>query len=821
MLEEFVINIELTIMKISYNWLKDYLAVDLPPTEAAKLLTDIGLEVEGLDKAGGVEGNLEGLVVGHVKEAVQHPNADRLRLTTVDVGGEEDLNIVCGAPNVAAGQKVVVATVGTTLYPTEGKSFKIKKGKIRGEVSMGMICAEDEIGLGHSHDGIMVLPEETKVGTPLREVIELKEDFVFEIGLTPNRSDATNHIGVAKDLAAGLQIQKGLDSSVQLPDVSAFKVDSQSLPIEVEVRDSKLCPRYSGVSIKGVTIKESPEWLKEKLESIGVKSINNIVDITNFILHELGQPLHAFDADKIVNNKIIVQTLPQDTPFITLDEDERKLNSADLMICDGEDNGMCIAGVYGGANSGVKDSTTNIFLESACFDAVNIRRTALKHLLRTDAAIRFEKGVDPNNSVYALKRAALLIQELAGGEIASEIVDIYPNKIERAEVAVKYANVNRLIGVDLSPVDIDQIIQSLEMEVVQSDEEGFTVAVPTNKVDVTREADMIEEILRIYGFDRVPMPTRLHASLSYSNKPNKAAIKRSLSEFLAANGFNEMMGTSVSRSRYYEDDKEGLVMLLNSLNAELDCMRKNMVYSGLEAIKHNNNRKNGNIQFFEFGKTYQVEGEGYSQQSHLTLYLHGKSSEEGWRQKQTSFDFYNLKQTVEAVMQRFGLVANDTEFIQNDEFAYGLNYTTRRMPLVEFGQLQSKQLKKVGVKGQVFYANFNYDTILKVLKTQKIKYSELNKFPATRRDLALVLDDSVKFEEVQAIAIKTGKKLLKSVNLFDVFTDAAKLGDNKKSYAVSFIFEDHNKTLTDKEVDKIMNQLMQNYESKLQAIIRK
>lgn len=813
-------------MKISYNWLKEYLSIDLAPEKVGEILTGTGLEVEGIEKIEQVEGGLEGLVVGLVKTANQHPNADRLRVTTVDVGEAEDLHIVCGAPNVAAGQKVVVATVGTTLYPTGGDAFKIKKSKIRGELSMGMICAEDEIGLGTDHAGIIVLPEATIVGTAAREVFDLKEDYIFEIGLTPNRSDATNHVGVAKDLAAALQINHNSEAQVQLPSVAAFEVHTESLPIEVEVRNTQSCPRYAGVSISGVTVQASPDWMQQYLQAIGVRPINNIVDITNFILHELGQPLHAFDADKIAGKKVIVQNLPSGAKFVTLDEQERQLHPDDLMICDGDEKGMCIAGVFGGIYSGVTDTTTNIFLESACFEAINTRKTATRHGLRTDAAIRFEKGVDPNNTLYALKRAALLICEFAGGQIASQIVDIYPQTIEKPIVPLRFARVNQLIGVDIPPETVKQILVTLEMEIVEETDAALKVAVGTNRADVLREIDLIEEVLRIYGFNKVPISQSLKSSISYSPKVSNHQLKNKVGDYLASNGYLEMMANSISNAAYYPEEEKGIVKLLNSMNAHLDALRHNMLFSGLEAIRHNQNHKTTDLRLFEFGRTFSTyeanEKTQYDEKEHLTIFLTGMNQPESWQGNQRPFNFFDLKAICANILHRLGIRSYQTASIGNSPyFSYGLQLKQgKKRPLVSFGAVKKSVGKQFGIKKEVFYADFNWDHILAAVHNTQVHFQEIPKYPSVRRDLALLLDQEVTFGQITQIATQTAKHLLQNINLFDIFEDETKVGKGKKSYAVSFILQDAQKTMTDKEIDKTMQKLMRNFQNKLGAEIR-
>lgn len=814
-------------MNTSLNWLKDYLEINETPEKVSEILTDIGLEVEGEEIVESVKGGLEGIVVGHVKECGKHSGADKLSVTKVNIGGDEDLSIVCGAPNVAAGKKVLVATIGTTLYDKEGKAWKIKKGKIRGEVSEGMLCAEDELGLGESHDGIMLLPEDVATGTLAKDYFQIENDVVYEIGLTPNRSDATCHLGVAEDLAAALKINYGGDGKVKRPSVDDFKIHSTDMPIEVVVENTEACPRYAGVSIKNVTIKESPDWLKNRLNAIGVRPISNIVDITNFILHELGQPLHAFDLDKIAGKKIIVKTLAKDSKFMSLDEQERSLHEEDLMICDGDSQGMCIGGVFGGLNSGVTDSTKNIFLESAHFDSMSIRRTSTRHNLRTDAAKVFEKGSDPNVSVYALKRAAMLMVELAGGEIASKIVDIYPNPVAKKEIEVSYDYTNTLIGVEIPKAKVKEILAAMNMDVVAETEETFTVAVPTNKSDVLRPADVVEEILRIYGLNEVPIPTRINSSVVIGAGLSKQAIRNKLGDFLAGNGFHEMMAVSLSQSRYYKEilpiAEEELVYVNNTSNIHLDVMRPEMLFSGLEAIVRNHNRQNLDLKLFEFGKSYRKkEGSGFNEPEHLTLFLSGKRWNESWLNKEKSeAGYFTLKSFVGNILKRAGLSKVQESAIKSDVFAYGLKYHRGPQTLIEFGKVNAAILKKMDIRHDVYFADVNMDALTKAMRKSKVLFSELNKFPTMRRDLALVIDNSVKFQDIAAIANKVGKKLLKKINLFDVYEDAERLGEGKKSYAVSFVFEDVTKTLKDKDVDKVMNNLIKEYEGKLGAIIRR
>ena len=815
-------------MNVSLNWLKDYIKIDLDPGKVGEILTEIGLEVEGEEQVESIPGGLEGVVVGKVVECGKHPNADRLSVTRVDIGRDELLNIVCGAPNVAQGQKVLVATVGSVLHPTGSEEpLKIKKGKIRGEVSAGMICAEDELGIGTSHEGIMVLPEEAPVGRDAKTYLNIETDYVYEIGLTPNRSDATNHIGVAKDLAAALKINYKLQDGVKMPDVSTFKVDNTDHPVEVEVRNVEACPRYAGLTITDLKIGPSPDWLKNRLEVIGVRSINNVVDITNFILHELGQPLHAFDLNKIGGNKIIVDTLPEGTPFETLDEVERKLNAEDLMICDGNEKGMCIGGVFGGIRTGVTDDTTAIFLESAHFDAQYIRRTSMRHNLRTDAAKVFEKGSDPNVAIYALKRAAMLLQELAGGKIASDIIDLYPQPINPQQIEVKYQYINDLIGVELSHAEIRNILEAMEMEIVADNEATFIVAVPTNKADVLRPADVAEEVLRIYGLNRVPMPDSIHTAVTVSPQPDPVVIRNKISDYLAANGFNEMMAVSLSQSKYYKEiltaiPEEALVYINNTSNVHLDIMRPEMLFSGLEAILHNQNYQTSDVKLFELGRSYQQGKEKIVETEHLSLFLAGQRFSESWIETgKASTDFYTLKAFAKNVMNRLGYNGYQETAIRNEVFTYGLQWHRGPQGLVEFGLVHPKITKAMDIKQEVFYAVFNWSLLFKGLKKHKVQFAEISKFPTVRRDLALVVDRSVKFADIEGVARKVAKKLLKEINLFDVYENEEQLGAGKVSYAVSYVFEDPTKTLRDKEIDKVMNKLIKDYEVKLGALIRR
>lgn len=806
-------------MKISLNWLQQYIKLDLEVNQISEFLTDTGLEVEGIEEIESIKGGLKGIVIGEVLTCQQHPNADRLKVTTVNIG-ESVLDIVCGAPNVATGQKVLVATIGTVLYDGE-ESFKIKKGKIRGEVSMGMICAEDELGLGSSHDGIMVLPNELEVGTLASDYFKIENDTVFEIGLTPNRSDAMGHFGVARDLKTVLN-HNGSELEMCLPNLKQFKTDNNNLSISVEVENSELCPRYSGVSISGIKIEPSPEWLKNRLKSIGIESKNNIVDVTNFVLHETGQPLHAFDAKKITGNKIVVKTLSEKTKFITLDEVERDLSAEDLMICN-EKEGMCLAGVFGGLDSGVSHSTTSIFLESAYFNPVSVRKTAKRHHLSTDSSFRFERGCDPNMTLYALKRAALLIQEIAGGEISSEIVDIYPNEIKHFELELTYKKLDSLIGEKIEREAVKSILTDLEIEVVSETQTGLSLKVPPFRADVQREVDVIEEVLRIYGFNTVKIPSKLNTSISHSDEVNPEQIRNITSDLLSSNGFSEIMNNSLTKESYIhlisELNEQENVKILNPLSQDLNVMRQSLLFSGLENISYNINRKNQDLKLYEFGKTYhKVEGEN-QEKEHLMLLLTGKVNSENWNTTKDKTDFFVMKEKVEHILFRLGITKIKSEEISTYGFSEGLMYKHKKNRLVCFGKVDKKIIKSFGIKQELYYADFNWDLILNLVLNTKIKYLEVSKFPSVKRDLSLLIDKEVTFKELNTIAKQTETKILKSVNLFDVY-EGDKLPEGKKSYALSFILEDNTKTLTDKYIDKVMNKLISSYETKVGAEVR-
>ncbi len=815
-------------MKVSFNWLKQYLDIDLPPDELGALLTALGLEVEGMEDVQSIPGGLKGVVIGEVVECRSHPDADHLSVTRVNIGNGDPLPIVCGAPNVAAGQKVVVATVGSTIYPVEGDPLTLKKVKLRGEVSEGMICAEDELGLGHSHDGILVLPPEAEVGMPASDYFEVETDVVYEIGLTPNRSDATNHLGVARDLAAYLRVNHDHGGAIHWPDVSAFQVENHNQTVEVEVEAPEACPRYSGLSLEGIEVKESPDWLKRRLRAIGLRPINNVVDATNFVLHELGQPLHAFDLDAIPSKEIVVKTLPSGSSFTTLDEVERTLSSEDLMICDGEENGLCIAGVFGGLGSGVTRKTTRLFLESAHFDPKWIRRTSMRYNLRTDAAKVYEKGSDPNITVYALKRAALLIQELAGGTIASDIIDRYPQPIRPAAVRVRPAQVNRLLGLELTSRELLRILEALDMEAEKQGEDELQVRVPTNKSDVTREADVIEEILRIYGYDKVPIPEKIHSAMAIAAYPEPNELRDAVSQLLISRGFLEMMGLSLSESRYYIEGPnpgiapDDLVYINNTSNVHLDVMRPTMLITGLEAIRYNQNRQQQDLKLFEFGKTYRQAEGSISETEHLALFLTGARWRESWLfDREQAVTFYTLKAMVESVLMRLGISRFQQDVLKDERFQYGLTYHRGPVVLAELGQVPLAISQAMDIRTSVLYADLHWENLAAAVKPDGLTFQEINRFPAVRRDLALVVDNSVKFQDIASIAKKYGKKLLKTTDLFDVYENEEQLGAGKKSYAVSFVLEHPEKTLKDKEVDKLMDQLIQAYEAQLGASIRR
>ncbi|SFD05647.1 phenylalanine--tRNA ligase subunit beta [Algibacter pectinivorans] len=808
-------------MKISYNWLKQFLKTDWTPEQTSELLTDLGLEVEGIETYQSVKGGLEGVVVGEVLTCVKHPNADKLKITTVDVGTDAPLQIVCGAPNVDAGQKVPVATIGTVLYTAEGESWTIKKGKIRGEESHGMICAEDELGLGKSHDGILVLDNDIKVGTLVADLFDIENDQVFEIGLTPNRADAMSHLGTARDLKAGL-MQKDINLELITPSISAFHVENRTLKMDIEVVDKELAPRYCGVSISGIKVAESPAWLQHRLKAIGLMPLNNVVDATNYVLHDLGQPLHAFDAAKISENKIEVKTLPAGTKFVTLDGVERTLHEDDLMICNG-DKPMCIAGVFGGLDSGVTEHTTSIFLESAYFNPVSVRKTAKRHGLNTDASFRFERGIDPNTCEYALKRAALLIQEIAGGEITSDILDFYPKKIKDFEVRLSFENTEKLIGEEIPKETIKQILSSLDIKVNNVTEAGLGLTVPAYRNDVEREADVIEEILRVYGYNNIKTTEKLNASISTTSRFEDYKIQNIVGNQLASQGFFEILSNSLTTPNYValseQLKEEHNITILNPLSNDLSVMRQSLLFSGLEAVSFNINRRRGDLRLFEFGKTYHGYGDKREEYKHLSVFLTGDKNSENWTDTSKKSDFFLMKGYIIAILERLGISRFNESPIKSDLFTEGLTFGLGKNVLVEFGLIKKPILKHFDIAQEVIYADFKWDSILDLVKHNKIKFKAISKYPGVRRDFALLLDDNVTFESIYKIAKQTEKQLLTAVNLFDVY-QGKNLPKGKKSYAVSFTLQDENKTLNDKQIDKIMKKLQSNFENQLGAELR-
>ena len=820
-------------MNISYNWLKEYLDFDLQPEEVSAALTSIGLETGGVEEVQTIKGGLEGLVIGEVLTCVEHPNSDHLHITTVNVGGEEPLQIVCGAPNVAAGQKVVVAVNGTKLYDGD-EVFTIKRSKIRGVESNGMICAEDEIGIGTDHAGIIVLPADAVVGTPAKEYYNVKSDYVLEVDITPNRVDGTSHFGVARDLAAYLK-QNGKPTELKRPSVDAFKIDDETPAIEVIVENTEACPRYSGVTIKGVTVKESPEWLKNRLNIIGLRPINNVVDVTNYVLHEMGQPLHSFDAGKVTGDKVIVKTMPEGTKFVTLDGVERTLTDRDLMICNTEE-AMCIGGVFGGLDSGVTEQTTDVFLESACFHPTWIRKTARRFGLNTDASFRFERGLDANNTIYVLKRAALLIQEVAGGKITGSIQDVYPNPVQPYTVELTYNKINSLIGKDIPVETVKSILASLGMEIVSETAEGLTIHVPVYRIDVQRDVDVIEDILRIYGYNNIEFSDSVKSNLSYKTATDRSYdLQNLISEQLCGSGFNEIMNNSLTRSAYYDElttyPVSHCVMLMNPLSADLNGMRQTLLFGGLESIEHNVKRKNGNIRFFEFGNCYDYNVEKkredatlaeFSEDYRLGLWVCGDRVENSWAHADEKATVYELKAYVENILIRLGVNLKKVVFgnLSNDMYSTGVSITTTSgRELGTFGIVNRKICKAMDIDFDVYYAELSWTLLMKETKKNKVTFSEISKFPAVKRDLALLLDKSVQFAEIEKIAEESERKLLKEVSLFDVY-EGKNLPAGKKSYAVSFYLQDETKTLNDKQIDAIMQKIRKNLESKLGASLR-
>lgn len=820
-------------MKISYNWLKEYVDFDLTPEEVSAALTSIGLETDGVEEVQSIKGGLEGLVVGEVLTCEPHPNSDHMHITTVDLGEGEPVQIVCGAANVAAGQKVIVATLGTKLYDGD-QSFTIKKSKLRGVESNGMICAEDEIGVGTSHDGIIVLPQDVVPGTLAKDYYNIKNDYVFEVDITPNRADACSHYGVARDLYAWL-VQNGYQTSLHRPETSEFKVDNHDMDIDVVVENTEACPRYAGVAIKNVTVKESPEWLQNKLRLIGVRPVNNIVDITNYILHAYGQPMHCFDADKIKGGKIVVKTCQEGTKFVTLDEVERKLSERDLMICNAEEP-MCIAGVFGGLDSGTTETTKDVFLESAYFHPTWVRKTARRHGLSTDSSFRFERGIDPNGTIYALKEAAILVKELAGGEIASDIKDNYPTPVADFAVELSYEYVNSLVGKVIPAETIKSIVTSLEMKIVAETAEGLSLSIPAYRVDVQRPCDVVEDILRIYGYNNVEIPTSLKSSLNVEGEVDKSVkLQNLVSEQLVGCGFNEILNNSLTAASYYDGletyKPENLVRVMNPLSNDLNVMRASLLFGGLECIQHNANRKNADLRFFEFGNCYHFNAEkknpekvlaAYSEELHLGLWLTGKYISNSWAHPDMNSSVYELKAYVLNIFSRLGVNLGAMVFgnLSDDIYSVAISIHTRGGKLVAtFGVLSKKLQKAFDIDNEVYYADINWKELMKAIKGKKVTYTEISKFPAVKRDLALLIDKKVQFAEIEKIAYETDKKLLKSVELFDVY-EGKNLEAGKKSYAVSFVLQDENATLNDKQIDKLMQKLIANLQNKLDAKLR-
>ena len=820
-------------MNISYNWLREYLQFEMTPQQTADMLTSIGLETGSVEEIQTIRGGLEGLVIGEVLTCTEHPNSDHLHLTTVNTGnGGEPLKIVCGAPNVAAGQKVVVATVGTRLWFGE-EEITIKRSKIRGEESFGMICAEDEIGIGSSHDGIIVLPPDAVVGTPAKEYYNVKSDWVLEVDITPNRVDAASHYGVARDLAAALT-QAGIPCKLQKPSVDVFAADKTDGGIEVIVEDLEACPRYSGLTIRGVTVSESPDWLKHRLQVIGLRPINNIVDITNYLLHETGHPLHAFDAAHISGNEVVVRTLPEKSKFVTLDEQERELSDRDLMICN-SDEGMCIAGVFGGLHSGVTMETRDIFLESAYFNPTRVRKTARRHGLNTDSSFRFERGADPNNTLYVLKRAALLVKELAGGTIEGEIRDIYPTPVEKATVNLAYKKVNSLIGKEIPAETVKNILRSLEIEIEQENGEELTLRIPTYRVDVTRDVDVIEDILRIYGYNNVEFSHSLKGNLSYQTATDrKHKLQTLISEQLTAAGFSEILNNSLTKKSYYEPltsyPAPHCVSLVNPLSGDLSVMRQTMLFGGLESIAYNRNRKQGDLRLYEFGNCYRYDGEKqqqeqilapYSEETMIGLWLCGKRTRKNWAAAEEQTSVYELKAHLENILRRLGINGNGIrqEELQNDLYSTAMSLRTRKELIGSFGIVHPQLCKLFDIDTEVFYAEMSWDKLMQESDKKSVSFTEISRFPAVSRDLALLIDQGVSFAQIEKVARTTEKKLLKQVALFDVY-EGKKLPEGKKSYAVNFLLQDETKTLNDKQIDGVMKRIRQNLEQELGAELR-
>jgi phenylalanyl-tRNA synthetase beta chain len=820
-------------MNISYNWLKDYVNFDLTPQELVAALTSIGLETGSVEEVETIKGGLLGLVIGHVLTCTDHPDSDHLHVTTVDLGGDEPQQIVCGAPNVAAGQKVVVATIGTKLYSGD-ETFTIKKSKIRGVESNGMICAEDEIGLGANHDGIIVLPADAPIGMPAREYYKIESDYVLEVDITPNRIDAASHYGVARDLAAYLK-QNGKEVELKKPSVEAFKIEDKKTAVEVIVENKEACPRYSGITINNVKVTGSPGWLKNRLQTIGLRPINNVVDITNYVLHETGQPLHAFDRKEISGDKVFVMTLPEGTEFTTLDEVQRQLSDKDLMICNAQ-GGMCIGGVFGGLKSGVTESTTDIFLESAYFHPTWIRKTARRHGLNTDASFRFERGCDPNNTVYVLKRAALLIKEIAGGTISGELQDVYPDPVENRVVEVSYRKINSVIGKEIPPITVKNILKTLEIAIIKEHDDILTLSIPTYRVDVQRDVDVIEDILRIYGYNNVEIGDSLKSNLSYLTPTDRSYhLQNLISEQLTGSGFREIMNNSLTPEAYYRNSEvypeSRCVKLKNPLSAELNVMRQTLLYGGLESIAYNRNRKNPDLSFYEFGNVYSYHDDKFKEESplaaikeefHLALWLTGNKISNNWIHPEEKSSVYELKAYVENILIRLGINLKKINFkpYADELFSTALAIeTVSGRGLGSLGILQKKCCKKLDIPAEIYYSELNWNNLMKEIKSNRITASEISKFPPVKRDLALLLDKKVSFAEIEKVAFDTDRKLLKEISLFDVY-EGKNLQEGKKSYAVSFILQDEEKTLNDKQIDHLMNRIRKNLEDKLNAQLR-
>lgn len=808
-------------MTISYKWLSEYLPVTVEPERLARILTSIGLEVENFEKYEEVKGGLKGLVIGEVISTEKHPNADKLTLTKVSTGKGELLQIVCGAPNVAAGQKVIVATAGTTIYPVKGEPMTMKTAKIRNVESQGMICAEDEIGLGSSHEGILVLAPDAKVGTPVVDYFQPNEDWIYEIGITPNRMDAMSHWGVARDVCAYLTHHDKKEIKPKLPYTNGFKADNNSLPISVSIENSKACQRYSGVSISGVTIKESPKWLQQKLKAIGLRPINNIVDITNFIQHETGQPLHAFDADEIKGSKVLVKNLPEGTTFVTLDEKERKLSKDDLMICDAN-AGMCIAGVFGGLHSGVTDKTKNIFLESAWFNPVDIRKTSFRHGLRTDAATRFEKNIDISNTVNVLKRAALMIKELGGGQIASEIVDVYPKPAEKTRVSLKYHFLKKLGGKNYHPDSVKDILTSLGFEIMKEGIDEVRVSVPFSKPDISLPADLVEEVLRIDGLDNIEIPTAITITPSVEKNNLQQSLKEKTANYLVGLGFYEMMTNSITNAAYFsEEELQGMVKMMNSLSAELNILRPSLLETSLESVARNLNHKNNDLKFFEFGKGYSTSGTGrYHELEQLCLIVSGQTNEESWKQKSKAVDIYYIKGALNAILTLLGVKPDLVEVSEAPKSDDHIVYKIKGQVIAGAGKVKKKVLSQFGIKQPVFFAAIDWPAATKIAATQNAAIKELPRFPAVVRDISMLVPEQLAYQEVEKSVNKLQLGKLQAVKLFDIF-ESEKLGAGKKSMAVSFTFLDEEKTMTDKEIDGWMSRIMTALEKELHAEIRK